>query len=90
MKLFFSEHEQKIAYLILIPSSEKKYLLYWHMMGTLLVQTQSKLSAFTGFALEQGSQTVVCVPLIVHKPFKSGSWPAKQELPPPVLFYCCW
>lgn len=23
MKLFFSEHEQKIAYLILIPSSEK-------------------------------------------------------------------
>lgn len=58
-------------------------------MGTLLVQIQSKLSAFTGFALEQGSQTIVCVPLIVHKPFISGFWPTKQELPPPVFFYCC-
>ena len=59
------------------------------MMGTLLVQIQSKVSAFTGFTLEQGSQTMVCVPLIVHTPFRSVSWPAKQELPPPVLFYCC-
>lgn len=49
-------------------------------MGTLLVQIQSKLSAFTG--LGQGSQTTLCLPLIVHKLFKNGSWPAEQELPP--------
>lgn len=74
MKLGFFEHEQKNAYVILIPSSEKKpttFLLIYER--TLLVQIQSKLSAFTGFALEQGSQTMVCVPLILHKPFKSGS-----------------
>lgn len=42
-------------------------------MGTLLVQIQSKLIILTGLALKQGSQTIVCVLLIVNKQFNGLS-----------------
>lgn len=42
-------------------------------MGTVLVQIQSKWITFTGFALKQGSQTMVCVLLIVNKQFNGLS-----------------